>query len=81
MEKLLTNKTVSLTEFRDPAKVFEQAGDAPVAILNRNTLVGYFVPKAAVQPEFEMASRVELLEALDTTGETDQPVLDYLRDK
>ncbi len=48
MENLLTNKTASMTELRDPKKVVEKAGDKPVAILNRNQLEGYFVPAAAV---------------------------------
>ena len=75
MEKLLTNKTVSLTELRDPAKVFKQAGNTPVAILNRNALVGYFVPKSAVQPQFETSSTIEVLQVLDETRKADQSVL------
>jgi hypothetical protein len=35
---LLTTKTASLTELRDPKKVIEKAGDKPVAILNRSHL-------------------------------------------
>ena len=65
MEHLLTHKTVSLTELRDPAKVLEKAGSTPVAVLNRNKVVGYFVPQAAVEPlEFEAATEDEVLEAL-----------------
>ena len=81
MEKLLTNKTVSLTELRDPAKVLENAGDTPVAVLNRNTLVGYFVPKSAVQQDFSLASPEEVKQLLNETRDADQPVLDYLKDK
>jgi antitoxin StbD len=82
MEKLLTSKTVSLTEMRDPAKVLANAGDAPVAVLNRNKVVAYFVPNTAVnQTEFEMADHEELKKLLQKTIKKDQPVLDYLKDK
>lgn len=82
MEKMLTNKTVSLTELRDPAKVIANAGDTPVAILNRNKVVGYFVPKSAVSlDKVEMADHAEVLKLLTDTAEQDQPVLDYLKDK
>lgn len=82
MEKMLTNKTVSLTELRDPAKVIANAGDTPVAILNRNKVVGYFVPKSAVSQEsLEMADHEEVLKILEETAEQRQPILDYLKDK
>ena len=48
MEHLLTNLTASLTELREPSKVLARAGNRPVAILNRNEAIGYFVPKSAV---------------------------------
>jgi hypothetical protein len=48
MQNLLTNKTASLTELRNPKKVIKQAGGKPVAILNRDGLVGYFVRASAV---------------------------------
>lgn len=82
MEHLLTHKTVSLTELRDPAKVLEQAGSSPVAVLNRNKVVGYFVPVAAVDTlSFEPVDRAELLAALSLADEEMSPVLDYLKDK
>jgi antitoxin StbD len=82
MEKMLTNKTVSLTELRDPAKVLANAGDTPVAVLNRNKVVGYFVPKSAVSLDtLEIADHAEVQKILAETAEQDQPVLDYLRDK
>ncbi len=46
MEKILSSKTVSLTKLRDPAKALSKAGNSPVAVLNRNNVVGYFVPKS-----------------------------------
>ena len=49
METLLTNKTVSVTELREPRKVIDKAGSKPVAVLNRSNVVGYFVPASAVE--------------------------------
>ncbi|WP_417625243.1 prevent-host-death family protein [Paremcibacter congregatus] len=82
METLLTNKTASLTELRDPKKVIEQAGDRPVAILNRNQLEGYFVPASAVEKiSYEAATSADVQEALRKRRKLIQPTLDYLRDK
>lgn len=82
METLLTNKTASLTELRDPKRVIEKAGDRPVAILNRNQLEGYFVPASAVgKIQFEPAADESVLTALRQRRETLAPVLDYLKDK
>lgn len=82
MEHLLTHKTVSLTELRDPAKVLEKAGSSPVAVLNRNKVVGYFVPTEAVESlSFEVANATEILSAMDLVGDEMRPVLDYLKDK
>jgi hypothetical protein len=82
MEKMLSNKTVSFTELRDPAKVLAHAGDSPVAVLNRNKVVGYFVPKTAVdQVSYEMASSDDVKKAIQDTTKQDVEVLDYLKDK
>ena len=82
MEYLLSSKTVSLTELRDPAKVLAHAGDSPVAILNRNKVVGYFVPLAAVsQVEFQAVDKKQLHDVLNSSRNQVQPVLDYLKDK
>jgi antitoxin StbD len=82
MEHLLTHKTVSLTELRDPAKVLEKAGSTPVAVLNRNKVVGYFVPQSVVEPlEFEAATTEEVLGAIQKSWDEMQPVLNYLKDK
>lgn len=82
MQKILTHKTVSLTELRDPAKVLANAGDSPVAVLNRNKVVGYFVPSSVVDGvSFEQADSDEVKKLLLDTQDTDQPVLDYLQDK
>jgi hypothetical protein len=82
MEKMLSNKAVSFTELRDPAKVLAHAGDSPVAVLNRNKVVGYFVPKTAVdQVSYEMASSDDVKKAIQDTTKQDVEVLDYLKDK
>jgi hypothetical protein len=82
MENLLTNKTASLTELRDPKKVIENAGDKPVAILNRNQLQGYFVPASAVEKiHFTAAGDDEVEKLLRERMEKLKPTLDYLKDK
>jgi len=82
METLLTNKTASLTELRDPRKVIEKAGDKPVAIMNRNQLEGYFVPASAVgKLQTEQASSDEVAAALKKRKSRLQPTLDYLQNK
>lgn len=82
MEDLLTNKTASLTEFRDPGNVIKKACGKPVAILNRNRLVGYFVPADAVHKmSFELADSDEVDRAIAESITRNQPILDYLKDK
>ncbi len=82
MENLLTNKTASLTELRDPGNVIKKAGGMPVAIFNRNKLVGYFVPADAVSKiSFEPAGSDEVDRAIADSITRNQPVLDYLKDK
>ena len=82
MEYLLTQKTASLTELRDPKKIIEGSGGRPVAILNRNQLAGYFVPAAAVEKlHFEEATNNDLTDLLERRMKTVSTVLDYLKDK
>lgn len=82
MENLLTNKTASLTELRDPKKVIEQAGDKPVAILNRSQLEGYFVPASAVEKiSFQEADTADLSQLLKKRRGKLNPTLEYLKDK
>ena len=82
MQNLLTNKTASLTELRDPKKVIQNARGKPVAILNRNQLEGYFVPASAVEKlNFEAANAGEAIAAFKKRKAHLQPVLDYLKDK
>lgn len=82
METLLTNRTASLTEFRDPGKLIREAGDKPVAILNRNRLVGYFVPASAVnRTSFELVDPDEFAAVLSESIEKNKAILEYLKDK
>lgn len=82
MQTLLAHKTVSMTELREPAKVFSQAGNQPVAVMNRNQVVGYFVPVAAVEKiQFEPASGTELEAVLARRRPAIAATLKYLEDK
>ena len=82
MENLLTNKTASLTELRDPKKVIEKAGDKPVTILNRNQLQGYFVPASAVEKiSFTAADSKDVSTVLRKRRSKLKPTLEYLKDK
>ena len=82
METLLTNKTVSVTELREPRKVIDKAGSKPVAVLNRSNVVGYFVPASAVEKlDFSACETDEVMAALDTLDNNALAVNDYLKDK
>ncbi len=83
MTRLMTDLICSMTELREPQKVFDRAGGKPVAILKNSALVGYLVPVEAVQaPEgHRYATMEEVMESLARRREVNQPVLDYLRDK
>jgi antitoxin StbD len=82
MEVLLTSLTASLTELREPNKVIAKAGNQPVAILNRNEAIGYFVPKSAVtEITVVEASNQQLTEFLQSKLPKIEHVLDYLKDK
>jgi hypothetical protein len=82
MQTLLAHKTVSMTELREPAKVFSQAGGKAVAIMNRNQVVGYFVPTAAVEKiQFEAATLADVEATLTQRRPFIGGVLKYLEDK
>jgi antitoxin StbD len=82
MEILLTSLTASLTELREPNKVIAKAGNQPVAILNRNEAIGYFVPKSAVADiDLVEASNHQIADFLDKKMPKIAHVLDYLKDK
>lgn len=82
MKRLLTNRTIGITELREPAKVFEKAMGHPVAILKNNECVGYLVPNDAVdnnEPRYVERSALDAV--LKQSEAHAQPVLDYLKDK
>ncbi len=82
MQNLLTNKTASLTELRNPKKVIKQAGGKPVAIFNRDHLEGYFVPASAVGIlSFEATEAGEAAKKLKNRKQQLNATLDYLKDK
>jgi antitoxin StbD len=82
MTRLLTPHIATMTELREPHKVFERSGGKPVAILKNSAVVGYLVPNEAVnQIETRVATLDEVMESLSRRRAINQPVLDYLRDK
>ena len=82
MQNLLTNKTASLTELRNPKKVITQAGGKPVAILNRDRLEGYFVPASAVDIlRFDATEQGEAAAKFKIRKQQLSATLEYLKDK
>lgn len=82
METLLTKKTISVTELREPKKVIDKAGSQPVAVLNRSNVVGYFVPVSAVEKlDFTAVSDKDLDDLLGALDEDTLAVNEYLQDK
>lgn len=82
MTRLATPQIATITELREPQKVFDRAGGQPIAILKNSALVGYYVPAEAVgRVETRVATMEEVMEILERTKAEAQPVLDYLKDK
>ncbi|MDO8985824.1 hypothetical protein [Cypionkella sp.] len=82
MTRLATPQICTMTELREPQKVFDRAGGQPVAILKNSALVGYLVPAEAVgRADHRDATMKEVLESLNRRRAINQPVLDYLKDK
>lgn len=82
MTRLATPQIATMTELREPQKVFDRAGGQPVAILRNSALVGYLVPAEAVgQVAQRYATRDEVMTSLARTRARAEPVLDYLKDK
>ncbi len=82
MTRLATPQICTMTELREPQKVFDRANGQPVAILKNSALVGYLVPAEAVdQADHRMATMEEVLESLARRQAINKPVLDYLKDK
>lgn len=82
MTRLATPQICTMTELREPQKVFDRAGGQPVAILKNSALVGYLVPVEAVEiGQHQVATMEEVMESLARSKARVQPVLDYLKDK
>lgn len=82
MTRLATPQICTMTELREPQKVFDRAGGQPVAILKNSALVGYLVPAEAVDNgQHQVATMEEVMESLARSKARVQPVLDYLKDK
>ena len=81
IQRIKANKTASLTDLRDPMKVIEAAGDEPVAIMNRNQVVGYFVPESKTHVNFSYVTKEEFDQLLPEVIKKAAPVLEYLKDK
>lgn len=80
--RLHTRNICTMTELREPQKVFDRAGGEPVAIMKNSRCVGYLVPaEAALDSEPRHASMDEVQNYIKTSRERVQPVLDYLKDK
>lgn len=82
MQTLLASKSVSMTELREPAKVLSAANNQPIAIMNRNQVVGYFVPVGAISMTTPTTpNRTDLLQVLAKRRSAIAPTLKYLEDK
>jgi antitoxin StbD len=83
MTRLATPQIATITELREPQKVFDRANGQPIAILKNSALIGYFVPAEAM-PDISgnrVATEEEVMESLRRRRAVNQPVLDYLKDK
>lgn len=82
MKRLHTNQICTMTELREPQKVFDQAGGKPVAIMKNSKCIGYLVPEeATLQEEPRYATMEEVMTSIKKRRNINQPVLDYLKDK
>ena len=82
MKRLHTNQICTMTELREPQKVFDQAGGKPVAIMKNSKCIGYLVPEdATLQDAPRYATMDEVMNSLRDRKEHNQAVLDYLKDK
>jgi antitoxin StbD len=81
IQKIKATKTASLTDLRDPMKVIEAAGDDPVAIMNRNKVIGYFIPESRTHVSYSYLEKEEFDALLPELLEEEKEVLEYLKDK
>ena len=82
MQNILAFKSVGMTELREPRRVIEEAGDQPVAIMNRNEVAGYFVPASAVNKlAFDTVTNEEFEKVLMSRSGALAEGIAYLQDK
>jgi antitoxin StbD len=82
LKYVLANRMVGMTALREPKKVFEEAGDQPVAVMNRNEVAGYFVPASAVDRiQYSPMSDERIKELLETRRSATAEGVAYLKDK
>lgn len=82
MKRLLTNQICTMTELREPQKVFDAAGGKPVAIMKNSKCIGYLVPEeATLQQEPRYATMEEVMASMRKRKAENTPVLEYLKDK
>ena len=82
MTRLATPQICTMTELREPQKVFDRANGQPIAILKNSALVGYYVPAEAVgKVDSREATLDEVMDSMKRRRAINQPVLDYLKDK
>ncbi|TNF18189.1 MAG: hypothetical protein EP318_19355 [Rhodobacteraceae bacterium] len=82
VSRIHTRNICTMTELREPQKVFDHAGGKPVAIMKNSKCVGYLVPEeATLDGEPRYASMDEVMAAVEETRQQAAPVLDYLKDK
>ena len=70
MDALLARSSVGISELREaPARVFEQAGDEALVVLNHNKPAGYIVSTAWMERVLEqLADRVVASKAVARLG-------------
>jgi len=78
---IYANATVSITDLRrNPGAVIEEAGDAPVAVLNHNRTTAYIVPAKVFEMLMEAIEDQDLAEIVRSRrgGRTQKVSLDDL---
>lgn len=81
INSIFATATVSITDLRrNPGAIIDEAGDAPIAILNHNRVSAYLVPAKLYEAMMEKLEDIELAELVRERrgGETVKVVLDDL---
>ena len=82
MQKILSKKTVSMADMRDPAKVLEFANGETVAVLSHDKVVGYFAPASVFEENTTEHVSGEAFElSLEKVKKDYSDTLDYLKDR